>query len=570
MSEGWVPADHGDEKGGLQRRVARGLTWTLIDTWGSQLLALVIFTILANLLRPEDFGLVALAAVFVSLGNLFVDSGLGDAVIQRKSITLRQLDTAFWAALLTGTLLTLAGIAVAPLLGSLLGDARLEPIIQALSIIFVFVALSSIQMGILRREMDFRSLAIRKLLAIGIGGAVGVWMAFNNYGPWALVGQQITMALVTVVAMWAVSPWRPGFSFAREDFRSLFGFGINVVGADLLAFISRNTDNLLIGVFLGPTALGYYAVAYRILDTSSVLLVAAARRIVFPAFARLQSNLERMRRAYARMTRATSAIMVPGYIGLALVSSEAIVLLFGDQWAPAVPAAIILFLIGPVTSIASFSGAVLTASGRPDMTFRFRLISTTTNVIGFFIAVLVFKNFVAVAAAYTIRGYLLLPVNMYFLNKYAHIPYRTQLEPLRGVLGATIVMVFAVVSVKLLLSGLGVSTLLLLVAEVTAGVLAFTLGMWALERVLLRELIDIVLQVVPGAEAAARRAGFSVHSIHVVPKDAADKLAVTELLADKNLKPDDANYLDEGRSSNPETRSSRIWSYLGRRSAIPA
>jgi PST family polysaccharide transporter len=527
-----VPTDHGEQQGGLQRRVARGLTWTLIDTWGSQLLGLVIFTILANLLVPEDFGLVALAAVFVSLGNLFVDSGLGDAVIQRKSITRRQLDTAFWAALLTGALLTLVGIAAAPLLATLLRDVRLEPIIQVLSIIFVLVALSSIQMGILRREMDFRSLAIRKLLAIGIGGAVGVWMAFNNYGPWALVGQQVTMAAVTVVAMWAVSPWRPGFSFAREDFRSLFGFGINVVGADLLAFISRNTDNLLIGVFLGPTALGYYAVAYRILDTSSILLVAAARRLVFPAFARLQGHVERVKRAYARLTRATSAVTVPGYLGLALVSSEAIPLLFGDQWAPAVPAAILLFLIGPVTSIASFSGAVLTASGRPDKTFRFRLISTTTNVIGFLIAVLVFQNFVAVAAAYTIRGYLLLPVNMYFLKAYAHIPYRTQLEPMRGVLGATIIMVFAVISVKLLLTSVGVSTLVLLLAEVVTGVLTFTLGMWALERVLLRELFDLVLQVVPGAEAVARRAGVSVHSVHVTPK-VTDDVAVAELLDDQ-------------------------------------
>ena len=372
MSEGWTPADHGTNQAGLQGRVARGLTWTLLDTWGSQLLGLLIFTLLANLLVPQDFGLVALAAVFVSLGQLFADQGLGDAVIQRKSITRRQLDTAFWVAMITGTLLTLGGIALAPLIALAVNEPRLTPIIQALSIIFVLVALTSIQMGILRREMDFRSLAVRKLLAIGLGGVVGIAMALNDFGPWALVGQQITMAAVTVVTLWAVSPWRPGFSFAGEDFVSLFSFGWKVVSTDLLAFVSRNTDNLLVGVFLGPTALGFYAIAYRILDTSQVLLVAAARRLAFPAFSRIQHDAERVKRAYKRVTRATAAITLPGYIGLALVASEAIVVLFGPQWAPSVPVAMLLFLIGPVHTIQSFSGSVLTAVGHPEVALEFR------------------------------------------------------------------------------------------------------------------------------------------------------------------------------------------------------
>jgi O-antigen/teichoic acid export membrane protein len=217
----WVPSQHGVQPGGLQRRMARGLTWTLIDTWGSQLLGLVIFTILANKLAPEDFGLVALAAVFVSLGQLFVDQGLGDAIVQRPILTRRQIDTAFWVSIATGTLLTIAGYLVAGPIARFLNEPDLEQIIQVLSIIFVLVALSSIQLGILRRELDFRGLAIRKLLAIGLGGAVGVWMALAGYGAWALVGQQVGMAVVTVVAMWAVSPWRPGFSLSREDFRSL-------------------------------------------------------------------------------------------------------------------------------------------------------------------------------------------------------------------------------------------------------------------------------------------------------------------------------------------------------------
>jgi len=131
----------------------------------------------------------------------FADQGLGDAVIQRRILTRLQLDTAFWAAMATGGLLTALGLILAGPIAQLVREPRLEPILQALSLIFVLVALSSIQMGLLRREMDFRSLAVRKLVAIAVGGAVGIVMAFQNYGAWSLVGQQLTSAAVD--AEWA-------------------------------------------------------------------------------------------------------------------------------------------------------------------------------------------------------------------------------------------------------------------------------------------------------------------------------------------------------------------------------
>src|SRR5687767_10457402 len=194
----WRPSDHAKATGALQGRVARGLTWTLLDTWGSQLLGLFIFVLLARLLTEIDFGLVTLAAVFVAFAQLLVDQGLGDAIVQRPQLTRRQLDTAFWASMVTGLLITVAAVVLAIPISILLGDRRLEPIIQVLSIIFVLTALSSIQMGLLRREMAFRSLAVRRLVAVALSGVVGVGMALAGFGAWALVGQQIVSAAVSV------------------------------------------------------------------------------------------------------------------------------------------------------------------------------------------------------------------------------------------------------------------------------------------------------------------------------------------------------------------------------------
>ena len=149
-------------------------------------------------MTPEDFGLVALAAVFVSLGQLFVDQGLGDAIVQRPTLTRRQIDTAFWTSVATGTLLTIAGYLLAGPIARFLGEPDLEEIIQVLSIIIrAGRPQRASRLGILRRELDFRGLAIRQALAVGSGGVVGVCMALNGYGAWALVGQQVTIAVVT-------------------------------------------------------------------------------------------------------------------------------------------------------------------------------------------------------------------------------------------------------------------------------------------------------------------------------------------------------------------------------------
>jgi len=509
LSEPWLPSEHGTEKGPLQRKVARGLTWTLIDTWGSQLLALVVFILLARLLTPADFGIVALAAVFVAFAQLIVDQGLGDALIQRGSLTRRQIDTAFWVSVLTGLLLTLGSIALAGPIAGLLGEPSLEPIIQVLSLTFVAVALNSIQMALLRREMKFRSLAVRKLLAVGIGGAVGIAMAITNPSPWALVGQQLAAAAVSVVALWTVSPWRPGFHFSRADFGQLFAFGVNVMAGDLLNFLSRNVDRLLIGAYLGIVSLGFYSVAYRILDTSQVLLVNAARKLAFPIFSRLQHDRDRMRRAYSRVTRALSVIILPGYIGLALVAQEAIIVIFGAQWAESGPVAAILFLIGPVLTVQLFSGALLNAVGHPEVTFRIRLITAIVNVAGFFIAVAVFQEITAVAAAFVIRGYLLMPLIMWWLRKYAGIPFSAHLGELRSPALATIVMSLAVVAVKLVLTG-NVPTVVLLGAEVVTGIVVFLLAIMVIDRPLLHEVVTLIAQSVPGAERLARRFGVKI------------------------------------------------------------
>ena len=500
VSEPWLPAEHGSEQRDLQRRVARGLTWTIVDTWGSQALNLGIFVVLARLLTPVDFGLVALAAVFVALAQLLVDQGLGDALIQRPQVTRSHIDTAFWVAVVTGTLLMVSGLLLAEPIAGTLHEPELAPILRVLALSFVLSALASIPAALLRRELAFRRLAMRAILAAGVGGVVSVAMAIGGFGAWALVGQQVAAAAVSVIVLWGVTPWRPGWRISLRHFGELFSFGAHIVGSDLLNFLSRNVDNLLIGVVLGPVQLGLYAIGYRILTVTQTMLVTVAVRITFPAFARLQHDPERMRRAYFRVSRAGSLVILPGYVGLALVAPELTVAVFGERWIESGAVAAILFLIGPVLTIQAFSGSLLNATGHPNVLFRFRLISSVVNVLGFLIAVPFGIH--AVAAAFVVRAYLLLPLIMWWVRVYVGIGAREYLAQLRGVAAATAVMVVCVLSVKLLLGDQ--PRLVLLGVEVVIGLLACAASLWLLDRRLLSEASSLLREVLPGSGRSSR------------------------------------------------------------------
>jgi O-antigen/teichoic acid export membrane protein len=485
----------------FRQEVASGLGWTLIGTWGRQAIDLVVFLVLARLLMPEDFGLVALAMVFVLFAQLVVDQGMGDALVQRRQITPIQVDTAFWVAVVTGGLLSLLLFLLAGQISAVLGVPGLQPILQVLSPSFLAAALTTIQIALLRRELAFRSLSLRALAASTGGGVVGVVMALSGMGVWALVGQQIASTVLSVLTLWWVTPWRPSFRASRAEFGSLFRFGIHVMGGDVITFMTRNMDNLLVGAILGPSTLGFYVVGYRILTATQAVLVQITRKMTFPVFSRLQEDPERMRRAYNRVTAAAAAVILPGYTALAIVATELIVVLFGARWERSGPVATVLLLVGPVVAVQALSIALLNAVGRPDVAFRFRLLYTVATVIGFVVAVP--SGIVAVAVAYVLPAYLLLPVNLLWMRRYAGIQIAEYLGNIRGVAAATAVMAAVMLALRMVL---GEREPVAVVATLLpAGAVAFLALLWLLDRKLIRDVAQIAVQAMPGTRRRAEQ-----------------------------------------------------------------
>lgn len=406
----------------LRQKAIKGVFWSVIQKWGSQLISTGVFLFLARLLGPEAFGLVALAGVYIAFVRLFMDQGFSQAIVQREELELEHLDTAFWTSLLFGTTLTTVSIAGAGFIAQIFGEPQLAPVIRFLSLNLVIGSLNSVQGAILTRDFQFKSLAMRSLTATGISGIIGIILAMNSFGVWSLVAKELVFSFVGVLLLWRVSDWRPGFRISLEHFRELFAFGVNIMGFNFVNFFNRKSDNLLIGYYLGATALGYYTVAYRLLIIVTQLMNSATSKVALPTFSRMQTQPQKMRSAFYKVTKMTSFVSFPIFIGMSALAPEIVQVLFGEEWLPSIPVMRVLSLIGVLHSVQFFNGTVLLAMNKPSWRLWAGTFIAICNVVGFFIVVN--WGITAVAVSYVIIGYLTAPIFLFLVKKTINISFK--------------------------------------------------------------------------------------------------------------------------------------------------
>lgn len=478
----------------IQKKAVKGVVWSVIQHWGSQTISFVVFLLLARLLEPEGFGLVALASVFIAFMEIFLDQGLTQAIVQRKELDPEHLDTAFWINLTVGILLTTFGITFAGQIANLFHHPQLAPIVQWLSLSFLFGAFSRVQQAIIHRQLAFKVVAVRSLLATLVGGAVGVVMALGGFGVWSLVNQRLANDLVGALVLWGASDWRPKFNVSVKHFKELFAFGINMVGFNIVNFFNRRADDFLIGYFLGPVALGYYTVAYRVLWVMTQLLVTVTNQVALPTFSRLQEDDVRLQRAFYTVTQFTSLIAFPSFLGVAVLAPELVPVLFGSKWQPSIPVMQVLAFIGILHSMVYFNSTVMMAKGKPSWRFRVNCLNAVVNVIAF--AVVTRWGILAVAVAYVISGYLIFPISIYLVRKLILLQLITYLCQYAIPLTGTLVMVIAIWGAKYLLGEL-MNSAALLSACIIIGTFAYILTIFLMAPTVFRETLDFVQLAVP-------------------------------------------------------------------------
>lgn len=477
----------------LKEKAIKGVFWSVAEGWGRQLVSSVTFFVLARLLGPESYGLVALAGVYLSFVTLLSDQGLTQAIIQRKDLEPEHLDAAFWTNLGISLTLTLITISCADIVAGFFKEAALGAILRWLSLGIVINALSRVQEAVINRKLAFRVLALRSLIAVVISGIVGVTMALSGFGVWSLVGLQLSNSFTQLVCLWWLSGWVPSFRFSLKHCRDLFSFGVNILGIGILTFINRRSDDLLIGYFLGPVALGYYSIAYRLLRIMTDLFTSVTSKVGMPVFSKLQENPEKLRNAFYRSTKIISVVSLPAFVAIALFASELTVVAFGEQWLASVQTMRILSFIGIVHSLSFFISTVIIALGKPSWNLAVSSISTVVNVVAF--SIVVKWGIAAVATAYVIQGYFFFPTYVLMLGKLTGVrikKYFYQLStPVFGACMATIVS-FSL-SILMNLANIRLENELInLLLSCTLFSVVYLLSIFAVDRKVLSEFGDLL------------------------------------------------------------------------------
>lgn len=342
------------------------MIWSLIQQIGGQGASLVVFAILVTVLGPYEIGLVATATTWINILSAFTEMGLGAAIVQRSDIQPSHRSTTFGMNVVVGALLTGIGVLLSWPAALFFRSPEVQPVMAVLSVNFLIRAFGVTQSAVAQRELNFRALATRDLVATIASGALGIAMAVSGYGVWSLVVMTIFGAFINVALLWSLTSWRPRYSeMSITAAKDLLPYSSRMLGFNLFKGVVQNVDRLVIGHLLGPSALGVYTFAYRLLFTPVKALIAATDLYVFPRAARLGADLPAVRDVYLRLNQAALSAVIPGMVVASLLAPVLIPPVFGQQWEPA--ARIIPILAIGVVLQAMFSpvGQLMKALGRP-------------------------------------------------------------------------------------------------------------------------------------------------------------------------------------------------------------
>ena len=321
----------------LKGRSIRGVTWTLTSQASLFVLQSVSTIVLAHLLTPADFGLVAMVTAISELATPFADLGLSQATIQRKQISNDQVNALFWINVAVGVCLAALMAWLGPVLAWFYGEPRLKAIAALVSLTFLIAGLRAQPEALLRRQMRFSALAIRNIVSLAFGVSIAIALAWKGAGYWAIVTIPVTAQFLQMAISWILVQWRPGLPRRCTEVRSMVAFGGNVAVSFLMFGVHRNADNVLIGWYWGASPLGLYSRAYNLLMLPVRQLNTPIAAVAIPAFSRLQNDPEHFARYYLR---AVSLIIWIGgpLFGFVFIGAEPVIkLALGGQWHEAAP-----------------------------------------------------------------------------------------------------------------------------------------------------------------------------------------------------------------------------------------
>lgn len=469
-----------------KERVVTGVKWTFASTMGKRFMALGANVILARLLAPEDFGLVAMAGVVLGFVDLFRDLGTGAALVRAKEVNPVLQSSVFWLNLAFGVTMMLLMMAMSPVIAALYREPRVQPVIMVMAVSFLLSSAAIVQSGVMNRKMRFQALAKIELTASALSYTVGIGAALLGQGVWSLVYQALTYTALSTTLLWIVGDWRPKLVFVWSEVRAIMSYSLNLVGYNVFYYFAQNVDNLLIGRFLGTSALGVYDMAFKLMAFPMAAVSAVFGKVMLPYYAQAQNDLPRFRHVFLQIARAISFITFPLMIGLFASREHFVLTVFGADWAEMIPLLAMFAPLAAIRSVLTTTGSIYVATGRADLQLRWGIVSNLVVFAG--LAIGVQWGIIGVATGFTATALLLLYHNFMIPFRLVNLTLGDLVKVLRPTTLCTALMLALLVTLDILLgSVIGHGQMLVLL--ICAGVASYTIFTWILNRDMLHQFI---------------------------------------------------------------------------------
>ena len=466
----------------LKNKTVKGVSWSFIDNLASSGISFLVGLVLARLLTPSEYGIMAIITIFIAVSNSIVDSGFSNALIRKTDAKRVDYNTVFIFNLIVSAVLYVVLFFLAPAISVFFREPLLVDVMRVIGWVLLINALAIIPRTLFVKEDNFKTQTQVSLIASVSSGVIGIGMALSGMGVWSLVGQQLSRQILNTLFLWVYCKWRPVWEFSVQSFKELFGFGSKLLLSGLLDTVFKEIYSLVIGRCYTAAQLGQYTRASQFNQIFSSNLTSVIQRVSYPVLSSIQDEPERLREAYRKVIKSTMLITFACMLGLAAVAKPLIILLIGEKWLPAVGFLQIICFSGMLYPLHAINLNILQVKGRSDLFLRLEVIKKIIAVgpllLGVFFSI-----------EYMLWGSVCTSLIAYFLNSYYSanlINYPTK-DQVKDIL-PTFVVSFVTAAAMWSLTLLPFSNWLLLPLQCLFGIV---LAMLIYERLHLPEYVEV-------------------------------------------------------------------------------
>lgn len=404
-------------------KLVSGLFWLYGERFLAQMITLLVSIVLARILMPEDYGVVAIVTVFITICDALVTGGFGNALVQKKEASDIDFDSVCWVSIIVAGFLYVVLFFGSPVIARIYNNDILIPITRVMGIKFIFSAFNSVQQAYVQRKMIFKRFFIATLGGTIFSAIVGIWMAYSGYGVWSIVVQYLSNMVMDTVILYATIEWKPKLRISWPVIKELWNFGSKMLASTMIYTLKDNIRSLVIGKQFTESDLAFYNQGQRFPSLLVTDIVEALGKVLFPVFSKKQDDRTIIKEYMRKSIRLSSYILLPLIIGLYVVSDSFISVILTDKWLPCVPYMRILCIVYMTRTMSTIFQKCILAIGKSSINLIHEIITSILTIVLMLLAALVFKSIDLVAWSYVV----VMVIGIFIYGIAAHIYYEYSL-----------------------------------------------------------------------------------------------------------------------------------------------